>query len=86
MKHCECVHFLNLDCDKGMCAIKKEIVMIDGSDSIACKMFEPAKLCSNCKNFSDPDKHGIGVCTGYEKESWAYATCGAFGCEKYERK
>ena len=23
---------------------------------------------------------------GYDKENWAYAQCGAFSCEKFERK
>ena len=86
MKHRECVHFLNLDCKKGMCAIKKEIVMIDEKEIADCPLFEAAKFCSNCKHFSNPDKYGIGSCHGFEKENWAYATCGAFGCEKYQGK
>lgn len=86
LKHCDCVHFLNLDCEKGMCSIRKEMIMIDGSESGVCEMFEAAKFCSNCINFSEPDKYGIGVCRGFEKENWAYATCGAFGCEKYQSR
>jgi len=86
LKHKNCIHFLNLDCEKGMCAIKKEIIVIDGPEGEACEMFEEAKFCSNCKNFSEADKYGIGECSGFDIKNWAYASCGAFGCEKYTRK
>lgn len=69
-----------------MCAIRKEMVMIDGEGSMACPDFQEAKFCSNCEYFVNPDKYGIGTCLGYEKENWAYASCGAFGCEKYRKK
>ena len=31
MKHYECKHFLALDCEKGMCAVSRMIVPLDGS-------------------------------------------------------
>ena len=40
MKHCECANFLHLDCEKGMCALSKMIVPIDGEGSEACPRFE----------------------------------------------
>ncbi|WP_396147485.1 4-hydroxyphenylacetate decarboxylase small subunit, partial [Anaerospora sp.] len=46
--------------------------------------FRQAEKCGNCKNFLNPDKYGIGTCTGLEKENWAYATCGAFACRGYQ--
>ena len=39
MKHCECANFLHLDCEKGMCALSKMIVPIDGEGSEACPRF-----------------------------------------------
>lgn len=86
MKHVNCVNFLNLDCEKGMCALSKAIVPIDGEGSGACQSYQPAPECGNCRHFYDGDKYGMGVCKGYEKENWAYATCGAFSCEKYESR
>ena len=98
MRHFDCINYINLDCEKGMCALDKVIVpidklytsyplfiAIDGEGSEGCPRFEAAPKCGNCKNFSDPDKYGIGTCSGYEKENWAYATCGAYSCEKYAR-
>lgn len=86
MKHTDCKNYINLDCEKGMCAITKSIVPIDGERSEACSNFVMGEKCGFCKNFVNPDKYGVGVCTGFQKENWAYETCGAFGCEHFDLK
>ncbi|MEG0813937.1 MAG: 4-hydroxyphenylacetate decarboxylase small subunit [Clostridium sp.] len=84
MIHRECVNYINLDCEKGMCAISKSIVPIDLEGSEACEAFSAAPVCGNCRHFCEADKYGIGICKGFEKENWAYETCGAFTCEQYQ--
>ena len=85
MKHNNCVNYINLDCENGMCALSKVIVPIDGEGSDACPKYEAAPACGNCQNFENPDKYGIGTCKGFCKENWAYSTCGAFSCENYKK-
>ena len=53
MKHCECANYLSLDCEKGMCALDKTIVPIDGEGSDACPRFKEGFLCKNCAHFTD---------------------------------
>ena len=86
MKHFDCKNYVHLDCEKGMCALSKTIVPIDGEGNEACPNFVAAEKCGNCAHFVNPDKHGIGTCTGFAKENWAYSTCGAYGCEKYKER
>lgn len=86
MKHYECRNYLSLDCEKGMCALDKAIVPMDGEGSDACPRFTDGFLCKFCKSFSDADAHGIGCCSGFEKPDWAYADCGSFSCEKFARR
>lgn len=86
MKHFECKNYIHLDCEKGMCALNKMIVPIDGEGSDACPKFLCAAKCACCTFFKDPDKYGIGTCTGFEKENWAYSSCGATGCDRFEEK
>ncbi|GEA33677.1 MULTISPECIES: 4-hydroxyphenylacetate decarboxylase small subunit [Clostridium] len=86
MRHYDCKNYINLDCEKGMCALCKAIVPIDGENSNACPKFKPADKCSNCKNFSKPDKYGIGICTGLEKENWTYSSMNACTCSGYEAR
>lgn len=84
MKHFDCKNYIHLDCEKGMCAISKCVVPIEGKGSDACPKFVQAQKCGNCANFGNPDKYGMGTCKGFAKENWAYKTCGAFSCEGYK--
>lgn len=86
MKHIDCKNYIHLDCEKGMCALSKMMLPIDGEGSDACPMFVPAPKCMFCANFHDPDKYGIGTCKGMKKENWAFASCGAYGCEGFVQK
>ncbi|MCQ2966592.1 MAG: 4-hydroxyphenylacetate decarboxylase small subunit [Alphaproteobacteria bacterium] len=86
MKHFDCKNYIHLDCEKGMCALSKMIVPIDGEGSDACPKFILAEKCGNCAFFENPNQYGIGTCKGFEKENWAYNTCGACGCEKYKKR
>ena len=86
MKHYECRNYLSLDCEKGMCAIDKVLVPMDGEGSDACPRCTDGFLCKFCKNFANADEHGIGTCSGFEKKDWAYADCGAFTCENFIRQ
>lgn len=86
MKHYECKNYVHLDCEKGMCALSKMIVPIDGEGSDACPKFVRAEKCACCKFFKDADSYGIGTCVGFEKPNWAYGSCGASCCEHFEGK
>ena len=83
MTHYQCKNYINLDCEKGMCALSKAFVPIDGEGSQACHQFVQAEKCGNCKHFANPDHYGIGTCNGLAKPNWAYATCGASACSGY---
>ena len=86
MRHYDCKNYINLDCEEGICALCKAIVPIDGKGSEACSNFKAADKCGNCKNFSNPDKYGIGTCTGLDKENWSYATMNACTCSGYQAR
>lgn len=86
MKHIDCKNYTYLDCEKGMCALSKMVLPIDGEGSDACPRFVPAEKCAYCTHFENPDTQGVGTCTGFEKKNWAYASCGAAGCEHFKMK
>lgn len=83
MTHNDCKNFITLDCEKGMCAITKVLLPLDGEGSGICPNFVPTEKCGNCGHFCNADKYGIGTCKGFEEENWAYATCGGVSCPKY---
>ncbi|MBQ0016931.1 MAG: 4-hydroxyphenylacetate decarboxylase small subunit [Bacteroidales bacterium] len=84
MKHIDCQNYIYLDCEKGMCALSKTIVPIDGNGSEACSRFVRAPKCSCCVHFSNPDSHNLGTCSGFEKPDWVYGSCGAETCEHFK--
>ena len=86
MKHIDCKNYIYLDCEKGMCALSKSILPIDGEGSDACSRFVMAEKCGCCVHFVNPDSHNVGTCKGFEKENWTYASCGATSCEHFKMK
>lgn len=84
MKHIDCKNYINLDCEKGICALDKAMVLIDGEGSDACRRFAPAEKCGLCKHFSEPDNHGIGICGGFAKSNWAYASMNSVTCTGFK--
>jgi 4-hydroxyphenylacetate decarboxylase small subunit len=84
MRHIDCKNYINLDCEKGLCALDKAMVPIDGEGSEGCNRFAPAEKCGICAHFSEPDKHGIGTCRGLAKPNWAYATMNAVTCTAFK--
>jgi 4-hydroxyphenylacetate decarboxylase small subunit len=86
MRHVDCKNYINLDCEKGMCAKYKAIVLIDGKGSEACPCFIPAEKCGICQNFIEPDKYGVGTCKGLKKENWAYSNMNACTCSGYQAR
>ena len=87
MRHYDCKNYINLDCEKGMCALLKTIVPIDGENSKACSKFKPADKCGKTANiFPIQTNIGVGKCTGLEKENWAYATMNACTCLGYKSR
>lgn len=69
MKHIDCKNYIYLDCEKGMCALSKAILPIDGKGSDACPRFVTAEKCGCCLHFTNPDSHNLGTCNGFEKKT-----------------
>jgi 4-hydroxyphenylacetate decarboxylase small subunit len=84
MKHNDCKNYINLDCEKGLCALDKAMVPLDGEGSDACSRFVPAEKCGRCNHFSEPDTFGIGTCSGLAKNAWAYAAMNACTCSAFK--
>ena len=62
MKHSDCANFLSLDCEKGMCALSKMIVPLDGEGSDACPKFKQGFHCAKLQRLDRADRlpHHVG--------------------------
>ena len=80
-KHSECENFVPVDVVKGICRLTNEMVLID---SQVCSRFEAIPKCRSCTFFKNPDKDGIGSCTGLQKDYWTAGNYNAGLCEGYK--
>lgn len=80
-KHNECENFAPVDVVKGICRLSNNIVPIN---SEVCAKFEAIPKCKDCTFFKNPDKDGIGLCTGLTKEYWTAGNYNAGLCEGYK--
>lgn len=79
-KHSDCENFAPVDVAKGICRLTNKPVLID---SQVCVKYEAVPQCSGCAQFKNPDKGGIGICTGLQKEYWTAGHYNAGLCEGY---
>ncbi len=64
-----------------ICNINNKEILIDGS---ICSDFEALPKCKHCKNFTEPDENGMGICTGFADNAWTFGELKVTTCEKYD--
>jgi len=79
--HSDCYNFIPIDVAKGICNINNKEILIDGS---ICSDFEALPKCKHCKNFTEPDENGMGICTGFADNAWTFGELKVTTCEKYD--
>ncbi len=79
--HSDCYNFIPVDVAKGICNINNKEILIDGS---VCSDFEALPECKHCKNFTEPDENGMGICTGFADNAWTFGDLKVTTCEKYD--
>ncbi len=77
--HVNCENYLAIDVFKGLCSLKKTMVMADDD---ACVNFHPALKCKLCKNYT-PIEETLGLCMD---KAVAYPEMYAKTCEWFEQK
>jgi 4-hydroxyphenylacetate decarboxylase small subunit len=80
-KHSDCENYAPVDVVTGICHLTNEIVVVDLQ---VCTKFEEVPKCRSCVFFKNPDKDGIGTCTGLNKEYWTAGNYNAGLCEGYK--
>ena len=79
-KHIDCRNFAALDVAKGICHLKKEIVL---ADEACCENFEKLPRCKFCSNYSSVEEF-TGICSAEESRPMAYPDLIAVTCENFK--
>ena len=80
--HSDCENFIPIDVAKGICHANGDIVI--QVDSETCPQFSRGRKCKFCNHLCGVDERGMGTCTGFAIQNWAFAEMGAQNCEKFE--
>lgn len=83
MKHTDCVNYISVNAETGICARTRKKLAHNGIGSVACQNFEAYAKCGNCEHFTAYNQEEFGKCNGFGTSNWAHASCGAFCCENY---
>lgn len=78
--HGDCRNFIAADVAKGFCNFHKARVGLDGQ---TCPGFVQAAKCKVCSRYESRDEQGMGRCSGFEDEAWAYGEMKAINCEMF---
>ncbi len=82
--HLDCRNYAPVDVAKGICHVKKEIVLADGE---SCESFEKLPKCKFCKNYAPGEGEYIGTCEASKTRPMTYpdligVTCDFFAWQE----
>jgi 4-hydroxyphenylacetate decarboxylase small subunit len=82
-KNLDCRNYASLDVAKGICHMRKQIVLADGE---ACEMFEKLPKCKHCIKYSPGGEEYLGTCTASPRRPMTYPDLIGVTCEWFAWK
>ncbi|MBU0494396.1 MAG: 4-hydroxyphenylacetate decarboxylase small subunit [Chloroflexi bacterium] len=79
-KHLDCRNFAPVDVAKGICHIRKEIILADGK---SCEFFEKLPKCKHCAHYTRGEKEYLGVCEAEKARPITYPDLASVTCESF---
>ena len=82
-KNMDCQNYAPVDVAKGICHMRKQMVLADGE---ACEMFEKLPKCKHCVNYSSSEDEYLGTCGASSTQAMAYPDLISVTCEWFAWK
>ncbi len=80
MKHLDCRNFAPVDVAKGICHVKKQLILADGE---SCETFQKLPKCKHCQSYLPGDQAYIGACAASSPHPMTYPDLAAVTCEDF---
>jgi 4-hydroxyphenylacetate decarboxylase small subunit len=77
-KNRDCLNFAPVDVAKGICRVRKQLVLADGE---ACEFFEKLPKCKHCANYSPGEEEYLGTCAASTSRPMTYPDLIGVNCE-----
>jgi len=78
--HLDCRNYAPLDVAKGMCHVRKEIILADGT---SCELFERLPKCKHCQYYTPGSEAYLGVCQAEATRAMTYPDLAGVTCEAF---
>ena len=82
-RNVDCRNYAPVDVVKGICHVRKQIVLADGR---ACEMFERLPKCRYCAKYDGSEEEYLGICTASPARPMTYPDLTAVTCEWFSWK
>lgn len=82
-KNFDCQNYAPVDVAKGICHMRKQIVLADGE---TCEMFEKLPKCKHCANYTPSEEEYLGICSGSSTQVMTYPDLISVTCEWFSWK
>jgi 4-hydroxyphenylacetate decarboxylase small subunit len=79
-KHLDCRNFAPVDVAKGICHVKKELVLADGD---SCETFDKLPKCKHCRNYAAGDQAYLGTCQASPSRPMTFPDLNGVTCEHF---
>jgi 4-hydroxyphenylacetate decarboxylase small subunit len=80
LKHLDCRNFALVDVAKGICHLKKQLLLADGE---SCETFQKLPKCKHCQNYAAGEQRYIGICGASISRPMTYPDLVAVTCEQF---
>ena len=82
-KNMDCRNYAPVDVVKGICHMRKQLVLADDK---ACEMFEKLPKCKHCVKYTPGDEEYLGICTASPTHAMTYPDLVSITCEWFSWK
>ena len=82
-KNLDCRNYAPVDVVKGICRVRKQVVLADGE---ACGMFEKLPKCRHCIKYTPGEEEYLGTCAASPTRPMTYPDLIGITCEWFSWK
>jgi 4-hydroxyphenylacetate decarboxylase small subunit len=82
-KNLDCQNYAPVDVAKGICHVRKQIVLADGE---ACEKFEKLPKCKHCAKYTPGEEEYLGTCAASPTRPMTYPDLIGVTCEWFSWK
>ena len=78
--HQDCRNYAPVDVAKGICHVRKEIILADGE---SCEFFERQPKCKHCQHYAPGPEAYLGICQMETARTMTYPDLIGVTCEGF---